>query len=773
MHLGKYQLIRKLATGGMAEVFLAKARGPHGFEKSVVVKRVLPHLAEDPQFIQMFLTEARLAAQLNHPNVVHIFDFGEADGEYYLAMEYIDGPDLRILGSSCEELGISIPLPVAAKIVSLACEGLAYAHDLKDAESGQPLRIVHRDMSSDNILVARNGSVKVVDFGIAKAVTQVHTTQAGFIKGKIAYMSREQLMNKPLDARTDVYSLGVVLYELVTGTHPYRGDSDVALMQAIIHDPPTPVTAQRADLPFRLRRIIDTAIAKDRDDRYPNCHEMQADLEQFILEGGRLVGSAQMARLVAQVDGHPDAPERAPPRRRSPPIRRSPKLERPKSPIRLLPKSEEETRVAPPPVDQAPPAAAPARVQKKQQEGAFASPDEWHSSEAGVVIEPRDDEAPTPEEDAPDGGLGDQVTREHDAQRVAHARNQRVPTPTEQRTGSAPRRVIAAAAVACALATTGVTGYMALRHGPSKLDPASPPAQPAAPVAVAESPTTPAPHDVPPPSEASDPGPPPEESTRRHGAPPAEQRHREATEQRRGGAKPPEREDTRRRVRVRGSPTRATKRTPVHEPEPTVVEAPVYDAGVAVADAGTVEMVPAAPRPDPARYASLSAPQRALMQRCDRIEERLAAVNRPAPSLIERLQRVRSEVPSADTKHQQNVLAAALDSLEFDQSAAIQPAVAIIPARPPPEQAASSAEAAHPAVALPCVAGMAAECARLHERLNQLRQRFESSKPVSRAVALSKLIGIRSKIETLETLGESASIASELDAWEREFIPRR
>src|SRR5215211_4099863 len=152
-------------------------------------------------------------------------------------------------------------------------------------------------MSSDNILVGRNGYVKVVDFGIAKAITQVHTTQVGFIKGKIAYMSREQLLNKPLDARTDVYALGVVLYELVSGMHPYKADSDISLIQAIINESPVPVGEHRPDLPGKLRRIIDTAIARERAERYLSCREMQADLEEFILDQGRPVGSSPIAQL--------------------------------------------------------------------------------------------------------------------------------------------------------------------------------------------------------------------------------------------------------------------------------------------------------------------------------------------------------------------------------------------------------------------------------------------------------------------------------------------
>jgi eukaryotic-like serine/threonine-protein kinase len=160
--LGKYQLIRKLATGGMAEVFLAKAAGPMGFEKMLVVKRILPHLSEDPTFVEMFLAEAKLAAQLNHPNIVQIFDFGETDGEYFLAMEYIDGPNLRVLVKRARAAKAPLPTPICARLIAAACEGLAFAHDFSDPTTGEPLGLIHRDISPDNILVSRQGAVKVV-----------------------------------------------------------------------------------------------------------------------------------------------------------------------------------------------------------------------------------------------------------------------------------------------------------------------------------------------------------------------------------------------------------------------------------------------------------------------------------------------------------------------------------------------------------------------------------------------------------------------------------
>ncbi|TSC33149.1 protein kinase [Corallococcus sp. Z5C101001] len=309
MQLGKYQLVRKLASGGMAEVFLAKAAGPRGFEKTLVLKRILPHLAEDEAFVEMFLGEAKLAAQLDHPNVVQIFDFGEADGSYFLAMEYIDGPTLRRLIKRSVAQGVPLPWGVCAKMVAAAAEGLAFAHALKDSETGAPLGLVHRDISPENVLVSRQGAVKVVDFGIAKVTGQGPRTQTGVVKGKVAYMPPEQLQARSMDGRVDVYALGMVLYELLTGVRPFEATTDVGMMQAILFEPFVPAVARRSDLPEALQRILERALAKDRDQRYPDCRAFQADLERFVMSLGEPVGAYEIAQLVVRVSEHvPVAP---------------------------------------------------------------------------------------------------------------------------------------------------------------------------------------------------------------------------------------------------------------------------------------------------------------------------------------------------------------------------------------------------------------------------------------------------------------------------------
>ncbi|MBI5549618.1 MAG: serine/threonine protein kinase, partial [Deltaproteobacteria bacterium] len=294
--IGKYRLLRKIATGGMAEVYLAQTSGPAGFQKTLVLKRILPHLAEDANFVQMFLNEARLAALLNHPNIVQIFDLGEADDSHYIAMEYIDGPNLRTLCRKAAEAGKTVPTEHSARIISLACEGLNYAHDFSD--NGSPLNLIHRDISPDNILLSRTGAVKVVDFGIAKAANQGHITKTGTLKGKLAYMPPEQLRGKPLDRRADVFALGVVLYEMIAGMKPFDATSEIAAMQAILHDPPTPLDERRPDCPAELVIIVEWALEKDRENRYPDCRAMQRDLEQFLISRRMSVGAYELAQLV-------------------------------------------------------------------------------------------------------------------------------------------------------------------------------------------------------------------------------------------------------------------------------------------------------------------------------------------------------------------------------------------------------------------------------------------------------------------------------------------
>ncbi len=349
MQVGKYQLIRKLAAGGMAEVWLAKVAGPMGFEKEVVVKRILPNLAEDAGFLQMFFSEARLAARLNHPHVVQIFDFGEANGTYYLAMEYIDGLNLRALLRRVSVLKMALSPVLCARLIATACEGLAFAHELRASETGKPLGLIHRDVSLDNILVSKQGSVKIVDFGIAKAADQSPRTMTGVIKGKVSYMAPEQLRNKPLDLRVDVYSLGIVFYELLTLHKPFDAHTEASMVEAILFEPMVPARKYRPDLPQEVSAILERALAKDREQRYPDCRAFHSDLEDYILSTGKKVGAPRIAQFVSKMmdvvlpaSAQPQTEQPPPPPSEAMRARRSSLLEVPKTDV-----SEEEPETLP------------------------------------------------------------------------------------------------------------------------------------------------------------------------------------------------------------------------------------------------------------------------------------------------------------------------------------------------------------------------------------------------------------------------------------------
>lgn len=278
---GKYTLIDRIAVGGMAEIFLARQAGLEGFEKTIVIKRIRPHLSKQPNFVKMFLNEAKLAAQLNHPNIVQIYDLGKISESYFIAMEYVFGRDMRRIIPKADTLGIPFPMVYALKIASSVCEGLYYAHQKVDMY-GQALNIVHRDVTPENIFVSFDGTVKVLDFGIAKAANQIEQTRAGEIKGKLSYMSPEQCMGKPLDSRSDLFSLGTVLYEWLTGFKLFTGDSEVAILKSITEGKIYAPSYFKADIPEAVEAILMRALEKDREKRYQTAWEMQYDLDQFL-----------------------------------------------------------------------------------------------------------------------------------------------------------------------------------------------------------------------------------------------------------------------------------------------------------------------------------------------------------------------------------------------------------------------------------------------------------------------------------------------------------
>ena len=309
--IGKYRLVKLIAAGGMAEVYLARQAGAAGFEKLVCLKRILPHLARDRQFVEMFLNEARLAAKLDHPNIVSIFDLGEASGSYFIAMEFIDGPSLRAIAKRAQERGELLPIPELVKIVSMAAGGLHYAHELC-APGGKPLCLVHRDISPDNILVHRNGSAKVVDFGIAKAANSSSGTRTGTLKGKVAYMPPEQLRAEPLDRRADIFALGVVLYEMLSGRRPWEGESDVALIGQMMTQDPAPLAKLRPYLPEQLVVIAGKALQKDRAQRYQSCQQMQTELEALLVSMGQTITPARISDFVEAYGPESELPSQIP-----------------------------------------------------------------------------------------------------------------------------------------------------------------------------------------------------------------------------------------------------------------------------------------------------------------------------------------------------------------------------------------------------------------------------------------------------------------------------
>lgn len=295
--LGRYKLLRMIATGGMGEVYLARQEGPAGFAKGAVVKRILPHLANDPAFVEMFLNEARLAAVLNHPNVVQIFELGQAEGTYFIAMEYVHGRSLRAIRKRAEEIEFPVPLILYARLMSLALQGLHHAHMLTDS-TGASLNIVHRDVSPDNVLIGFNGAVKLVDFGIAKASVGVSVTRTGSVKGKFAYMSPEQLTGGAADGRADVYSAGVVLYELITGGRPFVAPTEPALISAVLNDTPLPPKARNPAVHVMLDGLVMKALSKKPEDRFQSADEMSAALEDYIHEAGGTTGASQGQILI-------------------------------------------------------------------------------------------------------------------------------------------------------------------------------------------------------------------------------------------------------------------------------------------------------------------------------------------------------------------------------------------------------------------------------------------------------------------------------------------
>ena len=296
---GKYLLLERIAVGGMAEVFVAKAFGVEGFERLLAIKKILPTMGEDAEFISMFVDEARIAVQLSHANIVQVLELGKHDENLYIAMEYISGRDLRQVIERFRKQKQQMPIPQACLMVAEVCEALDYAHRKRDA-SGRPLGIVHRDVSPQNVLVSFEGETKLIDFGIAKAESRLQKTQAGILKGKFSYMSPEQVKGLPIDSRSDIFAAGILLWELVCGEKLFTGDSDFAILEKVRQGlVPAPRSVTRT-CPEGLEKVILKALATEPTQRYQTASELHDDLMRFTMVGDVVYGSRLLAEWLRE-----------------------------------------------------------------------------------------------------------------------------------------------------------------------------------------------------------------------------------------------------------------------------------------------------------------------------------------------------------------------------------------------------------------------------------------------------------------------------------------
>jgi serine/threonine-protein kinase len=298
--LGRYRVVDEIGIGGMASVHLARMDGPGGFQKWVAIKRIHPHLVEDQTFIHMFLDEARIAARISHPNVATVFDLGEHEDTYWIAMEYLHGEPLREVMRRTEEIGQPMPPEIACRVIADAAEGLHAAHELL-GKNGEKLGLVHRDVTPHNLFVTYDGNTKVVDFGIAKFSSRMSSTRAGTLKGKLAYMSPEQVHGETIDRRTDIFALGVVLWELTTGQRLFRMESDLDTLAKVQECAvPRPSTLVRG-YPIDLEKIVMKALAKNRGERFKTAREFSRALQSLLMRRGLFIASDEVASYMKQI----------------------------------------------------------------------------------------------------------------------------------------------------------------------------------------------------------------------------------------------------------------------------------------------------------------------------------------------------------------------------------------------------------------------------------------------------------------------------------------
>nr|UXE44856.1 serine/threonine-protein kinase PknD [uncultured bacterium] len=314
MVLGRYQLVRPIGAGGMAEVFLARQTAVGGFDRNVVVKRILPGLAVDSNFVEMFLQEARLAARLSHPNIAQIFDVGVDAGQYYIVMEYVRGWDLNAVLKANATMAAPCPPRIAARIAADIAAGLHAAHSYTDA-MGKPQPIIHRDVSPHNVLMSIDGHVKLTDFGIAKAADSSSLTPTSLLKGKTSYMAPEQIRSArtPPDPRADIFAAGLIFYQLLTRLHPFRRNTELATFKALMQEKAAPPSQLVRGIPQKLDIISARAMASEPADRYATASAFENDLADFIVSTGASVSAADVSRWIADqpLKGEADAPAKS------------------------------------------------------------------------------------------------------------------------------------------------------------------------------------------------------------------------------------------------------------------------------------------------------------------------------------------------------------------------------------------------------------------------------------------------------------------------------
>jgi serine/threonine-protein kinase len=287
----RYRPLFKLDSGGMAEVYVAESEAIAGFKKKVAIKRILPGLIKDERFVRMFLDEARLSLHLNHANVVSVFDIGKSDSTYFIVMEYVEGTNLKSLLEHMSARGQALPVALTVWILNEILKGLDYAHDLTDPDTGQRLGLVHRDISPPNVLISWNGEVKITDFGLAKATTQLESTDPGVVKGKFSYLSPEAAHGIEVDRRADIFAVGIMAFEMLTGRRLFLGETDYQTVELVRRAQVPSIQAINPHVPDPLERIIRRCLAREPDHRHQTCGELADDLLGFLFAHGMKVSS--------------------------------------------------------------------------------------------------------------------------------------------------------------------------------------------------------------------------------------------------------------------------------------------------------------------------------------------------------------------------------------------------------------------------------------------------------------------------------------------------